>query len=172
MIVGLCQPVRLPVAASVGRTEEPNRPAVRERALVLEAARRFFTLCGPGTDSGGRDWDLSGAGRGRSRVPVRTCNALLSALVSLGELSLASRALASMESSPSSDKPNAYSLSILLAAHGRAGQLRQAAALWARLRAGGWVDGVALNSWIGACANNGQLRLALQAFQVSGPASK
>jgi hypothetical protein len=71
-----------------------------------------------------------------------------------------------MDTSQATARPNAYSLSILLAAHGRASQLRPAAALWGRLRAAGWVDGVALNSWIGACANNGQLRLALQAFQV------
>lgn len=174
MIVGLCQPVRLPVAAFAGYTEGAGRPAARKRALVLEAARRFFSLCGAVTDEGpGSAWggsarraDPVAERRGWSQVPVRTCNALLSALVSVGELTLASRSLALMDSSPSAASPNAYSLSILLAAHGRAAQLRPAAVLWGRLRAGGWVDGVALNSWIGACANNGQLRLALQAFQV------
>lgn len=184
MIVGLCKPVVSPFAAGGsgslvtaavgGDGSGAPRPRARERAMVLEAAKRFFKLCETRSDSSssedvGTKWSSHGPfirWRHELTVPVRTCNALLAALVGIGETSIASRALYAMDSSSAAESPNAYSLSIMLAAHGRAKQLRPAAAMWGRLQAAGWVDSVALNSWIGACANNGQLRLALQAFQV------
>jgi len=186
MIVGLCQAVPPPpappparAAASLwpertsgtgdgglnyGGRSGGGRGTPRNRALVLDAARRCFALCKRG-GAAAADADSEAERRGAPVVPVRVCNALLSALVSVDETPLAGKVLALMEDSPATARPNAFSLAILLSGYGRARDLRSAGVMWRRLQASGWVDVVSLNSWMRACATNGQLRLALQAFQ-------
>ena len=106
-------------------------------------------------------------GRTDSRVPLmgtRTCNALLSALVALGELSSATRVLQAMDAG-AAEPPNAYTLCIMMRAHGGRVDMRRAEDLWQRLETQGWIDTVGLNTWLQVCLSAGAPARALQAFQ-------
>lgn len=168
MIVGLCRPVSALAAAtgadllgggtaSAVASDAAAAKATRSRVRVTEALRRFIDLCeapspGPGESAAGL------------RPSTRTCNALLSALVSLGEAKAAVRVLALMEGGAAAP-PNAYSLCLAMIGLGQDGQLGRAKRLWARLRAQGWADTVVLNSWLQCCVRAGAMEQALQAFQ-------
>mmetsp|Transcript_21336 Transcript_21336/g.43154 ORF Transcript_21336/g.43154 Transcript_21336/m.43154 type:complete len:794 (-) Transcript_21336:377-2758(-) len=162
MIVGLC------------RASQASEP--RERRLLREALDLFVSLNGTAEGGGGVGGTAEGDGsvRGRSSsstamrgMPVmgtRTCNALLSGLVSAGETSSAVRVLQAMDRGQA-EPPNGYSLCIMMRAYGARSDLARAEAVWRRLEGQGWVDNVALNTWLQVCLAAGSPKLALQAFQ-------
>ena len=176
MIVGLCRPVSATLAGATtgadllggggggggGASSAADAAAAksaRSRVRVTEALRRFIALCeAPSPGPGGS------RGAAGLRPSTRTCNALLSALVSLGEAKAAVRVLALMEGG-AAQPPNAYSLCLAMIGLGQDGQLGRARQIWARLRAQGWADTVVLNSWLQCCVRAGAMEQALQAFQ-------
>ena len=91
---------------------------------------------------------------------MRTCNALLSSLVSFGELGGATRVLEAMDGGAAS-KANGFTLCMMMRAHGQRRQFAEAEALWERLNQRRWVDTVALNTWLQVCMGCGQQRRAL-----------
>lgn len=109
------------------------------------------------------DADAPSSGR-VARLDVRTCNALLAALASSGEMASAERVLSAMDAGLA-HAPNAYTLCIMMRGFGAAERFSAATQLWERTVRAGWVDTVVLNTWLATCMSTGQPRLAMQAFQ-------
>ena len=65
-------------------------PHRRSRSLTIDAARRFAGLAAAAVAA-------RGGGGARRRVPTRVCNALLAALVDVGDLETARRVLNAMD---------------------------------------------------------------------------
>lgn len=173
MIVGLCRPPSQVgrVGDGMGGDGELGGGEARNRMQLREALRLFISSCqsAAGGQTADDDGDKAAGGKSRkSRAPracVRTCNALLSALVASGETESAVSVLEAMDRG-AADHPNAYSLCIMMRAHGARGRIRQAHELWTRLCELRWVDTVGLNTYLSACMANGEQRRALQAFQT------
>jgi len=150
---------------------EPERKAKQERRAEQEGVAEQVRLATVEETSTAHPRRAGHArrrsGRADSRVPLmgtRTCNALLSALVALGELSSATRVLQAMDAG-AAEPPNAYTLCIMMRAHGGRVDMRRAEDLWQRLETQGWIDTVGLNTWLQVCLSAGSPARALQAFQ-------
>ena len=167
MIVGLCRPAATGVTGGGGDTRGGGggggaTSLARSRSRLSEALKLFVSGCA--AEEGG-DGAAAG-GRPPLRTDTRTCNALLAALVSSGETASAERVLSAMERG-AAEPPNAYSLCIMMRAHGGRRALAPAQAMWQRLCERQWVDTVALNTWLQVCMACGEQRRAMQAFQLA-----
>ena len=140
-------------ALIAGYCRQPARRSWLREALRLFADYTTLAQRGPGTRVAPRPI-----------VDVRTCNALMLALTTAGELPSARRILAAMDARVAA-APNAFSYAILMHAHGARRQFGPASELWERLQREGLVDTVALNAWLATCMACGEVSRALQAFQ-------
>jgi pentatricopeptide repeat protein len=153
LISGLCR----------GQSAPGSEDRERDRSNLRSALRLFVKGCTTAAARGA----TTGTRRGKDPlICVRTCNALLSSLVSFGELGGATRVLEAMDSGAAS-KANGYTLCMMMQAHGHRRQFAEAEALWTRLSERRWVDTVALNTWLQVCMGCGQQRRALQSFQTA-----
>ena len=185
LIVGLCRPLY----GTKGKQMTRNRAQLREALKLfvdgcaqvtseqMRSAREYdggYALAKNGGGLGGRQrrdlsQDYGGRSGGGGGVPltcVRTCNALIAALAACGEVDSASRVLSAMDRGAASE-PNAFTLCIMMKAHGDRKQLRKASNIWQRIIQRQWADTVGLNTWLRVCMANGEREAALQAFQMA-----
>jgi len=146
-------------ALIAGYCRQPITDRARLRAALALFARHVGRPSSPGRHP-------TAAAARPLRLDVRTCNALLAALATSGELPSAERVLQVMDSGLT-HAPNAHTLCIMMRGFGAANHFGAARQSWERLVAAGWVDTVSLNAWLATCMACRQPRLAMQAFQMA-----
>lgn len=142
-------------ALIAGYCRQPITDRARIRAALALFARHV-----------GRDASPGRQATRPLRLDVRTCNALLAALATSGELPSAERVLQVMDSGLA-HAPNSHTLCIMMRGFGADNKFDAAQRVWERLVAAGWVDTVSLNAWLATCMTCRQPRLAMQAFQMA-----